>query len=148
MPAPPSSAPAAITAAGPDDPYLLPPLLASLCLAEQGWRTMNLGPDTPFETILVAGARYHAALCGVSVSVAQPPDSGRVWSDFALNLKRRGIELVMGGRCMDTLPASLGGRVHVFGFVTELAEFAAKRIRPGPPKGRTKPAGGRGAHRG
>jgi hypothetical protein len=147
MPAPPSNAPATVTAAGPADPYLLPPLLASLCLAEQGWRTMNLGPNTPFESILAAGQRYHASLCCVSVSVDQPGDAGLAWLSFADALKRRGIELVLGGRCVDMLTASLPGRVRVIGSMAGLADFAASSKKWGSTKQRPTSANCRQTHR-
>ena len=36
------------------DPYILPSLMASICLSEKGYQTTNLGPDTPWDTFKAA----------------------------------------------------------------------------------------------
>lgn len=118
-------APVTISASGPDDPYVLPPLLASMTLQEQGGNARNLGPGTPLETIVVAAKRYGAVLCSVSVSTVQDRKRYSEWISLADSLAAEGTSLVVGGRCAKTLPAELLGRVRLCGSMVELGSFAA-----------------------
>jgi len=65
----PERAPVAVTAAGPTDPYMLPPLLASLTLRERGFKVHNLGPLTPVPSMVLAVSRYQPKLLSLSISV-------------------------------------------------------------------------------
>jgi excisionase family DNA binding protein len=123
----PDTAPAAVCAAGPDDPYLLPPLLASLVLRERGARARNIGPLTPRETLLRAVDRYGAAICSLSVSVKQEPRSN-AWLEFASAIAARGAQLVIGGRCVESTPPTLRQHAHVCGSMTELGAYATGLI--------------------
>lgn len=62
LPAPPTDAPLAVGGGPAGDPYLLPSLLASLVLQEAGWRTVDLGPDTPDAALIAAVHRHGATL--------------------------------------------------------------------------------------
>ncbi len=132
LPEPPASAPTAITAAGPADPYLLPPILASLTLLEQGFNALNLGPTTPLETIARAARRYKARLCTVSVSVAVPGAERSSWLALAQSIERQArpsCALLLGGRAAESLPASISGRSHHCESMGHLAAYAAGLLR-------------------
>lgn len=62
LPAPRPGAPTAVGGGPAGDPYLLPSLLASLVLQEAGWRTVDLGPDTPDAALIAAAHRHGATL--------------------------------------------------------------------------------------
>ena len=64
------AAPVALGGAFSGDPYLLPSLMAATVLASEGFREMNLGPDTPAPVLVDAAQRAGARLVWVSVSVA------------------------------------------------------------------------------
>ncbi len=118
-------APAVITAAGPGDPYLLAPLLASMTLHEQGSHARNLGPTTPLETIGLAAERYGAVLCSLSVSTSQDRTRHAEWIRLADRLESAGTRLVVGGRCVESLPIEFRGRARVGASMVELGSYAA-----------------------
>jgi excisionase family DNA binding protein len=62
LPQPRPDAPVAVGGGPAHDPYLLPSLLASLVLQEAGWRTVDLGPDTPDAALIAAAHRHGATL--------------------------------------------------------------------------------------
>lgn len=62
LPAPQAGAPVAVGGGPAGDPYLLPSLLASLVLQEAGWRSIDLGPDTPDAALIAAVHRHGATL--------------------------------------------------------------------------------------
>ena len=125
LPAPPPEAPLAISAAGPDDPYLLPPMLASMTLQERGMQARNLGPSTPLATIGLAAERYRAVLCSLSVSAPQDRKHHAEWHKLAERLHRARTRLVIGGRCVNSLPPKVLCRAHVCASMGELSSYAA-----------------------
>lgn len=131
LPLPPPDAPVAITAAGPGDPYLLPPMLASMTLQERGIQARNLGPSTPLDTIGLAAERYRASLCSLSVSA--PPERKRHadWGALADKLERGRTRLVVGGRCVSALSTELLGRVPTCASMSELGAYAAGIVHGG-----------------
>jgi len=125
LPSRPSGAPVSITAAGPGDPYLLPPMLASMTLQEQGSDARNLGPLTPIETIGLAAERYGAFMCSLSVSTVQDRKRHAEWTRLADRLEVTRTRLVVGGRCVESLPTEILVRARVCGSMIELGSYAA-----------------------
>lgn len=137
VPALPDSSPAAVTAGGPDDPYLLPPMLASLVLREIGIRAHNLGPMTPLETVSLAMSRYGAGLCCISVSSAPAPRTEAAWLDLEKRTNSEGGRIVVGGRRVEALSAKVRERVRVCDSMSELATYATgwlEGVRRAAPK--------------
>ena len=96
--------PFAIGGAAPGDPYLLPSLLVAVALASEGWRVVNLGPDTPFDSFVVAADRYKPQLVWLSASsVHDDVEMSFGVERIAHALADRGITLVVGGRGLDRL---------------------------------------------
>lgn len=118
-------APVALGGALGGDPYLLPSLMAATVLASEGFREMNLGPDTPAPVIVDAAQRAGARLVWVSVSVA--PSMDAVTSALRTvvdGLADRESSIVIGGR---SLPQPLGLKrpnLHIASSMSELAAFA------------------------
>jgi len=139
IPEPAPGAPAAVVAAGPADPYLLPPLLAFLTLKECGMSGSNLGALTPLSTLELAIGQYDAALCAVSVSVPQDPKTMPAWNTLQALAVKRGCALVVGGRCLATLASRLAPTTQAVGTMAELAAFA-KGLVEGAQRPRAKPA--------
>lgn len=61
----------AVGGAFPGDLYLLPTLLVATALEGEGWRAVNLGPNTPFEALVSACQHFKPALVWISVSPAR-----------------------------------------------------------------------------
>ncbi len=98
LPHPGPDAPTAIGAGPSGDPYHLPSAMAALVLAERGWRTMNLGPDTPRAAFLSALGRHRPKLAWCSVCAPPSPGLGDDLAVLARHGMRIGTRLVVGGR--------------------------------------------------
>ena len=118
----PDSAPAAVTAGGPGDPYLLAPMLACLVLREAGIQTHNLGPQTPLETIGLALSRYGARLGAISFSTPISPRIESAWHTLRRNAEEIDVRIVVGGRGSEALPLKGRDGVLVCSTRSELAE--------------------------
>lgn len=129
IPEPAAGAPVGITAAGPADPYMLPPILASMTLRECGMRGVNLGPTTPLSTIELAIGQYEAAMCVVSVSVTQEAGMTAAWNSLQKRAAGAGCLVVVGGRCVASLGDRAAPGTQVVGSMTELAAFATGLVR-------------------
>lgn len=92
----------AVTAVGgapPGDPYLLPSMLVAATLAAEGWHAVNLGPNTPFDSLLHAAEAHGPQLVWVSISLVG--DAGAMAGavrDLELRLRDRGAILAVGGQ--------------------------------------------------
>lgn len=131
LPALPAGAPTAVVSGCPEDPYLLPPMLAFLTLRERGIDARNLGPQTPFDTILAAVKRYTAGLCAISVSAPLSRQFRSELSDLATQLSRLGARLVLGGRCVEQVPSLDPSMVAICRGMTELGAYATGRRHAG-----------------
>jgi len=123
LPAAPASAPLALGAAPEGDPYQLPTLMAEMTLAEMGWRTVNLGPDVPVESLQLALTRHRPTLVWLSVT------SRRVTPRFFAGYPRlfeaareRGAGLVLGGQ---GITPKLQDHLVATAFGTRLAHLKA-----------------------
>ncbi|MEW6336964.1 MAG: MerR family DNA-binding transcriptional regulator [Acidobacteriota bacterium] len=114
----------ALGGAPPGDPYLLPSLTAATALAAEGFRTINLGPETPFETLHRACRDMRPALVWLSVSTTTDPAALRGSIErFSRDVEPAGVSVVVGGRGL------VGGtptaeNLHVGASIGELAAFA------------------------
>ncbi|MBN2491012.1 MAG: MerR family DNA-binding transcriptional regulator [Planctomycetes bacterium] len=124
LPAPQSEM-VAVGGAPAGDPYLLPSLIAATVLAAEGFAAVNLGPDTPYETLLVAAREHRARLVWLSVSSEVDARAfNREVKALAQELAGAGVCVVVGGRRAEQLslaPADNLYRGHSMG---ELVAFA------------------------
>jgi excisionase family DNA binding protein len=142
IPEPAAAAPVAVTAAGPADPYMLPPILAFMTLRECGLRAVNLGPATPLPTIELAMTQYAAAICVISVGVTQEAGSTSAWNSLQKRASTVGCRVVVGGRCVSSLGERAAPDTQVVACMTELAAFASGLVqgtRLPLPRPRTQP---------
>lgn len=119
------ASPVALGGAPAGDPYLLPSLMASMVLAEQGYAERNLGPNTPAASLMNAVEHYRPRLVWLASS-ADP----RAARDVMRALRALGGrvaswsgDVVIGGRAVPPL-GTLPHNVHHFGSMGELAAFA------------------------
>ncbi len=114
----------ALGGAASGDPYVLPSLLAATALAADGWRTINLGPDTPVESLLMACEHCRPIVVWLSVSsVGDARDLERGLVTLAEQLAAREIPLVVGGRAVEELSLP-GGLLRRGATLTDLVAIA------------------------
>lgn len=109
------------------DPYTLPSLMAATVLASEGWHEMNLGAQTPLDTLALAARESKATLVWLSISVATDPPESLVKpiQQLAAQLARQQISLVVGGRALPpTLRPTPKSNLHLAASMAELAAFA------------------------
>lgn len=125
LPAPPADAPLALGGAPSNDPYLLPSSIAACVLSECGWRTANLGPDTPMDTLANAADRERPRLVWLAISAADHAPAPDQVDQLAQRLSLHGSTLVVGGRgATSCLPAPLPGNLCFVQSMAELSAFA------------------------
>lgn len=125
-------APIAIGAAPPGDPYIIPSLAVAGVLASQGFQTINLGPNAPFEAVMSAVRRHRPMLVWLSISTVR--NTGSLVSGmkkFAEAMKRKATNLIVGGRGSHRILKNFKAS-HIFAgsTMTELVAFA-KGLRVG-----------------
>lgn len=104
LPDPPNDAPVAVGGAGPDDPYLIATAMVQLALTEMGFRAVNLGANTPLESLERAARTLGARVAWLSVSEGADPERlfGAV-DTLAAALDARKTTLILGGRVLDAI---------------------------------------------
>jgi len=94
--------PVAVGAAPPGDLYVLPSLLAQLVLTDAGWDAVNLGPDTPFESLTEAVRELRPRIVWLSVShVADAQEFIQAYRKFQQSAQQQGVAVAIGGRALD-----------------------------------------------
>jgi excisionase family DNA binding protein len=92
-------APIALGGAPSRDPYLLPSLMSAIILGDIGYRTVNLGPETPLETLRHAIEQHQPRLVWLAVSTADAAANLRQpLHKLSDDLLTRRISLAVGGR--------------------------------------------------
>ncbi len=85
----------------PADHYCLGNLLVKLMLVEQGWRVLNLGPNTPFDSLGRVAVQYQASLAWVSCGHIENEEtfvSGL--NSLHTALRSQGTALFLGGQAL------------------------------------------------
>jgi methanogenic corrinoid protein MtbC1 len=97
QPDPLGSSPLAMGGTASGDQYQLPNLLVEMVFRESGWRSINLGNNLPFASLLSAARKHMPKIFWLSVSYV--PDEERFVADcthFAQSLPK-GVIFVVGG---------------------------------------------------
>ena len=125
------SAPTAVGAAPSGDPYILPTLCAAAVLESQGLNAVNLGPDTPLATLLLATGAVRAQLVWLSVSVIENPvQLQQELLSLAAALRQPAVPIIIGGSQADQLDLPDSAFCHVGSSMGEL-EAMVKGLRVG-----------------
>lgn len=135
-----SDAPLAVGGAPAGDAYMLPSLAVATVLEAQGIRAVNLGAETPIETLALGVEDLSARVAWLSVSVTATPARLReeilsVLPAFA----ERGTTLVVGGASASKLKLPASEQVYVG---TSMAELEA--LLAGMKLGKFEAGSGRG----
>jgi len=118
-------APVAVGGAPTGDPYLLPSMMAAATLEDQGFRAVNLGPETPVDALHQAAVEAGAMLVWVSISALPDPkrtEQQLLWLADALSDAH--ISLIVGGRARQSLHLTRIDKLHDGGSMGELVAFA------------------------
>lgn len=100
LPEPQVAAPLAMGGTASGDLYHLPNQIAEIVFRENGWRTIGLGTNIPFASLLSAARKHMPKLFWLSVSHIEDMDQFVVdYNHFAKNLPK-GVMLVLGGRAV------------------------------------------------
>ncbi len=116
-------APLAIGGAPDGDPYFLPTVMAELALTDMGWRTINMGPNTPAASLLEA-ITYHAPrLVWLSITSHQLQPSFFVdYPRMFAAAQERGAMVAVGGQ---GVTPDVQDRLVASAFGTRLAHLKA-----------------------
>lgn len=122
---PDENAPLAVGGAPPGDIHMLSSLCISLVLAEQGWREMNLGANTPWDQFALTAEREHASLVWISITAEQKSDSVCEIVSLSRRLAELPCELIVGGRQL-TEQIRRAGPTNLLtaGSMTEMVAFS------------------------
>lgn len=123
----PIDAPVALGGAPEDDPYVLPSAMVALVLALEGFRTVNLGADTPTAALHRAVAWHRPALVWISASAPMPLAQAHELAAFVTSLPPH-ITAVVGGRHAAEITAA-DARVRAAASMTELAALGRAALR-------------------
>lgn len=119
----PANAPLAIGAGPEDDPYMIPPMLAAMVTTVAGFRTVNLGPDTPLTALQAAVAHHRPRLVWISASSPINPSRARAITRWLATLDTLTI---VGGRHGSILADA--PNVRYLDTMTDLAAAAARIV--------------------
>jgi excisionase family DNA binding protein len=100
LPEPHGNSPLAMGGTPSGDQYQLPTQMVEMVFREYGWRTIALGSNIPFASLLSAARKHMPKVFWLSVSFID--DSERFLSEFEhfSNALPKGIMLVVGGRAL------------------------------------------------
>ena len=117
--------PVAVGCAPSGDPYVLPPLAAAAVVEDEGFRAVNLGPQTPLDTLAAGANAFKAQLVWISFSSVD--DAGgmrRAVVKLAKRLRDLGAILVVGGARVDRLALGREKEILVGHTMAELRAIA------------------------
>jgi len=119
------NAPAAIGAGRSGDPYLIPSLMVAAVLADQGYRVINLGPDTPTRVLISAAQGVRGRLWWLSVMApVKASDLEAEVRDLAQAAGSQQAHLAVGGLRATARLGTLAENIHVSLSMADLAGFA------------------------
>jgi methanogenic corrinoid protein MtbC1 len=119
------NAPLAIGGAPANDPHIIPSMMASTVLIEAGWRTMNLGPDTPVFAICDAVQTHKPDLVWLAIkSKLEAPELTEL-AELCAELTKDGIRVAVGGAEIERTRESWPSAIEIASSMTELAEIAS-----------------------
>ncbi|MBI1337446.1 MAG: helix-turn-helix domain-containing protein [Phycisphaera sp.] len=122
---PPADAPVAIGCAPGNDPYFIPTMMAACIFADNGVRDINLGPQTPTQTLIHGIEENQARAAWLSISTEFEQDQlERDLTPLIASTAKLGCQLVIGGRNAPTQLRKPAPHVLLTRTMAELTAFA------------------------
>jgi excisionase family DNA binding protein len=133
----PNEAPVVLGGAPSGDPYILPSVMAATSLVFEGLDAVNLGPDTPANSLVSAAEHYDVSTVWLSITSS---NSSRAelerYLDELVTTFPRPVTVVVGGRSSHKIRNLNLPGVHHGESMAELVAFARGRFgRPGYRRG-------------
>lgn len=120
------NAPRAVGGAPTGDPYMLPSIMAAATLDDIGYRAINLGPETPGDSLVHAAVDAQATIAWISISsVRNRAALEQSIATTAEKLSEHNIPLAVGGRECHRLSLDDSPNVFVGRSMRELSGYAA-----------------------
>jgi len=118
--------PVAVGGAPAGDPYMLPSLMAAASLEAEGFRAVNLGPNSPAEALLLAARHHQADLVWLSASAEGLPPADLAGQIHTLlkGLSEIGLSLIIGGAALERIQPPTAANLHIGRSMAELVAFA------------------------
>jgi excisionase family DNA binding protein len=129
MGVPGDDAPLAIGGAPPGDLHIIPSQMVAAVLAEAGWRTMNMGPNTPGHAILDAADMHQPDLVWLALKSKLSARELTELSDLCGALDEKGVEVVIGGREVERTHSVWPASVHLVLTMTDLLSMARHMLQ-------------------
>ncbi len=121
---PSADAPLAVGAAPKDDPHLIPTQMAGVVLQEAGWRTINMGADTPVHAIYDAVEAHQPEVVWLALKTRQPMPQFREIVAMSERLAAEGVTMIVGGVEAERTRQHWPESVRVVPTMVELASIA------------------------
>ena len=133
--------PVAVGGAPAGDPYLLPSLLAQYALLDAGWDAVNLGPNTPLQSLTEAVRALRPRLLWLSVSHLEDQETFlRDYKELYRVAEQMRVAVALGGQALvEPVRSSIPYTTHGDGLSHLIAFARALHPRPGRPR-RGRPA--------
>lgn len=114
-------APIAVGGSPEADPYAVPTLMVSTVLADVGFSTVNLGPNTPLEVLSQSAAELQARVAWLSVSMQQTASFQGQFDRLVQRLQRRQVYLFIGGQGVSQLTLTKSKYLRCFASLEEMS---------------------------
>ncbi|MEM7682489.1 MAG: cobalamin-dependent protein [Planctomycetota bacterium] len=120
--------PCAVGGAPAGDAYTIASLMCATVAAEAGWNAVNLGANTPLDSLRHAVERHQPKLVWLSGSVPEAWPGREALAEFAQDLARHGARLVVGGQALPESDADPAG-AHRLESMAQFAELLREQAR-------------------
>ncbi len=124
MGVPGEDAPLAIGGAPAGDQHIIPSQMVAAVMAEAGWRSMNMGPNTPIHAILDACEMHQPDLVWIAIKSRISSRDLEELFQLCISLDEQGIEVVVGGREVERTHADWPENVNLVLTMTDLLSMA------------------------
>ena len=115
------TAPAAVGGAPAGDPYILPTLCAAAVLESQGLNVVNLGPNTPIHSVLLASQALRANLIWISISlIRNQAQLQKELDNLARATAEPAVPIIVGGSQSEKIHLPEGHLCHIGTSMREL----------------------------
>lgn len=118
----------AIGAAPADDPHLIPSQMAGVVFHEAGWRTINMGPDTPVHAIDDAVEAHQPEVVWLALKSRQPSAQLRKLVEMCERIATGGVTVVIGGVEAERTQKQWPDGVRIIPTMVELSALAQRLL--------------------